>query len=328
MIDESRIRESDSLYEFLDVDKWELDEEDVENILFNAKRRFDYYSEFLEFAKDFLVYLAAADVQLLYSAIEYLWDDPLYAWRQEKTFLGNYVAEISDEKVKDKIYKTFLDYIQKVGEVERAQDILEEVYDEIVSRFDNNYRVDKLNGDEYIPDKILKENFSKLLKGDLDKLLDAAAAIANFIQDIDSDVIGRSKTQLKLLEKLANRDEELVKRVLACEELHDWDIDKFIFNSAIELESKLDRQDNRISCEEAREILRQEGLENDITCIEGYIGLEDMGFDHLRNIKTGEVYAESVFSDRPWFSGKTFGDKEMPRNWFLETIKRIKHEKL
>ena len=100
MIDESRIRESDSLYEFLDTSNWDLDEDDVENILFNAKRRFEYYSEFLEFAKDFLAHLAAIDEQLLYSAVEYLWDDPLYAWRQEKTFLGDYVAEIGDEKIK------------------------------------------------------------------------------------------------------------------------------------------------------------------------------------------------------------------------------------
>ena len=326
MIDESRIRESDSLYEFLDTSSWNLDENDVENILFNAKRRFDYYREFHDFAKDFLAHLAETDKQLLYSAVEYLWDDPLYAWRQEKTFLGDYVAEISDEKVKDKIYKTFLDYIQKAGEVERAQDILEEVYDEIIARFDNNYWVDKLNSDEYIPDRVLKENFSKLLKGDLSKLLDAADEIAEFIQDVDNDIVGRSKTQLRLLEKLANRNKELVKRVLASENLYDWDIDKFIFNSAIELESKLDRQHNRISCAEAKEILKQEGLENDIICVEGYVGLEDMSFDHLKNIKTGEVYAESVFSDGPWFRGRTFGDKEMPRDWFLETIKRIKNE--
>ena len=325
MIDESRIRESDSLYEFLDTGNWDLDEEDVENILFNAKRRFDYYSEFHELAKDFLVHLAETDDQLLYSAVEYLWDDPLYAWRQEKTFLGDYVAEISDEEIKNKIYKTFLNHIQKVDEVEHAQDILEDVYDEIVFRFDNNYWVDRLKNDDYIPDRVLKENFSKLLKGDLDKLLDAADKIAEFIQDVDNDVVGRSKTQLRLLEKLANRDEKLVKRVLASENLYDWDIDKFIFNSAVDLESKLDRQDNRISCAEAKEILKQKGLENEIACVEGYVGLEDMSFDHLKNIKTGEVYAESVFSDGPWFSGRTFGDKEMPRNWFLETIKRIKN---
>lgn len=123
-----------------------------------------------------------------------------------------------------------------------------------------------------------------------------------------------------------NYDPDLVS--LYFDRLHyidEEDFDSNLLRSQIEKDVKEtkrnERRNNRISYDEANDYIRNNKFDADIQVSKGYIGLEDMTFDAL--YINGEQQG-GTFMDRPWISGRDFGDNSMAKDWFFEKVNAYK----
>lgn len=75
----------------------------------------------------------------------------------------------------------------------------------------------------------------------------------------------------------------------------------------------------RLTIDDCRWYLDHHKFSKDIHVNEGYVGLEDMSFDHI--VIDGKIQGEIAF-DRAWINGRSFGDNQMETSVFLETVNK------
>jgi len=84
---------------------------------------------------------------------------------------------------------------------------------------------------------------------------------------------------------------------------------------------------NRISAKDAtRYILENDFGDTKISVQEGHLGLEDMIFSAL--YINGKLAEETeIFNNRPWISGRSFGDYQLSTDFFLNAVNKYKLNK-
>jgi len=294
------------------LDEIELMLEEIDHSIDNSTTKY----EIVQSVIDLIKILEDKESEHIGAAIEHAFANPLYSRRNilEDIFVEQAMSELNNDTLK--IIYEFI----------RSDDVYHDMdsYSKIASLFDKNYWYFQLTKDDVSPSEF-GERINDILKLDDDKLLHVAKEIASLIDFYENDNVNKRKYQLKLLNKIEERSSELIIKVL--EYSDDWDSDNYdVTNYSNELK-KEDRLNNRISVEDAKRIISENNLQDILTVREGHVGLEDMKFDHLYDSKNNLVLSESTNNNVPWFLNRSFGDKEMSKDWFNKTIEDYKNRK-
>lgn len=124
--------------------------------------------------------------------------------------------------------------------------------------------------------------------------------------------------------ELFDWNEELIDKLCSeqygvYEESFDEDLESAGY-AKIEKESKKeDVQNNRISYDEACSYINNNSFSEDIQISEGYMGSEDMNFDHIHI--NGRLIGET-FNFKPWISDRDFGDYKIAEDWFFKQVNK------
>jgi len=82
-------------------------------------------------------------------------------------------------------------------------------------------------------------------------------------------------------------------------------------------QNKIKNRTGRINGEEVQKYLNEHKFSAEISFMEGYIGLENMTFDHIyiNNKLQGDT-----FNDKAWIKNRPFGDNKLSTSKFLDYV--------
>jgi len=311
---------------------------DIEEHIDDMLSEFDNKYALLEVLKEFTLHICEHYSEYLDETVDYiierLLNSQIYDGVKEymDSFFGDYCENLGDlisDKSMYEIGKAVWNSIKNESKNVIRYDIGEERYNKFATAYDDEYWLKKLEDDEYIR---IEDVYEELFKTPEKKLLPYADKIAEAINSawsINIDQKNKQRKILKYLEKIGYC--KLLDRILECDELS-WDHSSYGFAEIAENIAKQDRED-RISVEEANEIIKENDLQNILEAIEGYVGLEDMKFDYLIDKRTNEIISEDgVFKYlengaevvKPWIRNRDFGDKKMRKSWLLNIVENYK----
>ena len=85
---------------------------------------------------------------------------------------------------------------------------------------------------------------------------------------------------------------------------------------------KKEERKDRISFEDAKQLIKDKNLEDKIKLSPGHIGLEDMSFDYI--IYNGEPYGtDGIHAGKIWVNGREFGDNKIKRSSLINLIELL-----
>jgi len=289
--------------------------------------------------KDLTLFVAHNQEEYLDETVEYILERLSGGWGRNDErgeyldeFFGWYCEDLESVVKNDTIMNKIGKIIWENIKDENPRDIDRDRYNRFATAFDDEYWIRKLKNDEYID---ICEVYEELFKTPEEKLLSHVDKIAGLIDSAGNTNFNQKMIQLQILEHLESiGHHDLLDKILESEELRYWNHTSY---EVLKAEKKFKQEDkeDRISVEEAQKIIEENGLQDKLRAVEGYIGMEDMKFDYLIDLKEDRIISEGGTHKywrnnteviEPWIHNRDFGDKKMRKSWFVKIIKEYKND--